>query len=62
MQDYQRYGVKQIKFIFADKEIVKQDFRLLFITSSSTHFFNKINFEQYLLKKFINSTKKKPSF
>ena len=33
------------------KEIVENGFGHLFITSSSSHFFNKTDFEQYLLSK-----------
>ena len=47
------YGVKQIKFIFADKGnsgITEQSLRhdVLFITASSSRFFNKTDLEQYL--------------
>ena len=42
----QCYVVKPIKSILAYKEIVEQGLELLFISSSSSHFLNKTNFEQ----------------
>ena len=55
MQGCQWYGVKWIKSIFANKGIVEQGLRQLFITSSGSYFFHKADLEQnrYLLK--INS-------
>ena len=37
-----------IKSVFADKGNKEQDWGAFFVTSSTSHFFNKINFEQYL--------------
>ena len=50
-QGCQWYGVKKIKFIFADKENSGTSFRAhLFITSSSSYFFNKTDFKRYRFK------------
>ena len=45
----QWYGVKRIKSIFSKKEIVEHSLEHVFVTSSSTSFLNKTNFEPYLL-------------
>ena len=49
-QGCQWYRVKGIKSIFADRGSSGKRLGLFFITSSSPHFFNKTNFELYLLK------------
>ena len=54
MQVCQWNGVKRIKIVFSQiSGIVEKDFGYLFITSSSSHFFNKTDAKQYLFK---NST------
>ena len=42
------YGAKWIKSIFADRGILEQGLGHLLITSTSSHFFNKTDLEQYL--------------
>ena len=49
MRGCQWQEVKRIK-VFAKNKIVEKGLGHLFITSRCSHFFNKIDFEQYLLK------------
>ena len=48
MQGRQWYGIKRIKLYFRELGIVEKGLGHVFITSSSSHFFNKTDFEQYL--------------
>ena len=45
-----RYGVKRIKSIFVDNMSNERKFEAFFICSSSSHFFNKVDLEQYLVE------------
>ena len=49
-QGCQWYRLTQIRSIFADKGNNGTRLQHLFITSSSSHFFNKPDVEQYLFK------------
>ena len=52
-QGYQRYGVKRVKSIFANKGTVKQGLGQFCTASNSSHFFNKTDFELYLFKQNV---------
>ena len=49
MQGCKRYWVNGLNCILRIIGIVEKELHYLFITSSSSHFFNKADFEQYLL-------------
>ena len=53
MQGCQRYGVQRIKAFFANKKSSEKGLGHLFIASSSSHFFKKTVFKQYLFEQMV---------